>query len=767
VSTRCCGLIACIVTLALGSAAAPAVAAPVSAGHSGWTWGDPTPQGQPLTAVAFDGATGYAVGNFGTVLTSTDSGATWAGLPSGTMNDLSVVQEVSPSVVIVGGGCTVRESVNGGASFTSLPINPTEFSCPTNLASVSFSSASTGYVELTDGTVFYTADAGRTVQAKTSAPVDNGVATDLVFVSPTTGFAVSGGGGSGGVIERTTDGANSWTQVGSSPNGLNAITFVSATQGFAVGDDDTVLETTDGGATWQALPLGLPAGAGPFNLTHISCSSATTCLISTEDGKELIGTTNGGMTGAIINPSSHLLFDVAFSTGSTVVGVGANGATVLSSDGGQTFATVISTNLGFTLNASAAGIVAGGTPRSAYITGTGGHIAATVDAGASWTLLRAPTTNDVQDVAFPTTSDGFELETDGTLRSTSDGGVSWASLDTGVSGATALAATTPTNVLLIGPHGVHRSTDGGSSFASVTGRVVLSAKPKRTIGVNRLALTDSATVGGTVFAWGASGIFESTNGGGAWKVIPKPMPKAALDSVSFVSPRTGYVSTEPLFTGGGARLYFTRDRGRRWTQIELGAWPGAANVSFSSASDGLVALDYEYNRNDPYFNAVDLLATTDGGKTWQPEVIDGEQAGLILATPAADYYDEAGQSGERGKLGYGLFATTNGGLSPNPSTLRISIGRTRLTAKALKKAGDKVTVTGTLSPVTSVGEHVLVSYQTAGRSWHGGLVTVATNGDFSEVIHGITATTAFVAQSVGNGLYGGAGTPLIVLTVKK
>ncbi|MGO9959642.1 MAG: WD40/YVTN/BNR-like repeat-containing protein [Solirubrobacteraceae bacterium] len=756
-SIRCCGLIACIVTLALGSAAA--LAAPVSVGHSGWTWGDPTPQGQALTAVAFDGATGYAVGNFGTILTSTDSGATWTGLSSGTINDLSVVQEVSPSVVIVGGGCTVRESVNGGASFTSLPINPTESSCATNLASVSFSSATTGYVELIDGTMFYTDDAGQTVQAKTSAPVNGAVATDLVFVSPTTGFAVSGAGGSGGVIERTTDGANSWTQVGSSPNGLNAITFVSATQGFAVGDDDTVLETTNGGATWTAQPLTLPAGAGPFSLTHISCSSPTTCLMSTQDGKELIGTTDGGMTGTIINPSSQLLLDVAFSTGSTVVGVGEDGATVLSADGGQTFPTVVSTNLGFTLNASGAGIVAGGTSGSAYITGTSGHIAATVNDGASWTLLRAPTTNDVHDVAFPTTGDGFELETDGTLRSTSDGGVSWASLDTGVSGAAALAATTPTNVLLIGPHGVHRSTDGGSSFRSVSGQVVLSTKPKRTINVARLALTDAQTVGGTVFAWGAGGLFASTSGGGAWKAIPEPLAKG-LDGVSFVSPSTGYVLTD-----GGARVYFTRDLGRKWTQIALGAWPVAAGISFSSASDGLVALA-DNNFQDPYFDAVDLLATTNGGKTWQPEVIDGEQAGLILATPAADYYDEAGQNGGVNP-GYGLFATTDAGLSPNPSTLKISIGRTRLTAKALKKAGDKVTVTGSLSPVTSIGEHVLVSYQTAGRSWRGGLVTVATNGDFSEVIPGISATTAFVAQSVGNGLYGGAGTPLTVLTVKK
>jgi photosystem II stability/assembly factor-like uncharacterized protein len=758
---RCCWLTAGICALVLGASAAPAVAAPVSVGHSGWTWGDPTPQGQQLSAVAFDGATGFAVGNFGTVVGSTDGGATWTGLPSGTINDLSTVQVVSPSVVIVGGGCTVRESVNGGASFTSMPINPSESTCPTNVASFSFSDPTTGYVELTDGTILYTSDGGQTIQAKTSAPINNGGATGLDFVSPTTGFAVSGVSGSGtggGVIERTTDSANSWTQVGSSPQGINAITFVSATQGFAVGDKDTLLASSDGGATWTAEPLTLPAGSGPFDLSQISCSSATTCLISTQDGKELIRTADGGMTGSIVSPSSQLLFDVAFSTGSNVVGVGANGATVLSADGGLTFSNVISSDLGFTLNSGGAGIVAGGAAGSAYIPGTNGQIAATANDGASWGLLRAPTTNDVQDVAFPNTSTGFELESDGTLRTTSDGGVAWASQDTGVSSASALAATSTQNVLLIGPRGVNRSTDGGSSFSRVTSKVVLASKPKRTTTVAKLALTSSETVGDTVFAWGASGLFESTNGGGTWKLIPKPLPKGSLVSVSFVSASTGYAMDN------SQRLFFTRNSGRKWTQLESVGYPSLASLSFSSASDGLVALGNSNLSND--FNSIDVLATTNGGKSWQPEVIDGEQAGSILATPGADYYDEAGQSNSDYALQEGLFATTNGGLSPHSSTLSISIGAKKLTAAKLRKAGNKVTVKGKLSPVTSVGEQVLVTYHAVGKSWHRQLVTVATDGDFTLVVHGIKATTDFFASAVGNGLYGGAGTPASVLTVK-
>jgi photosystem II stability/assembly factor-like uncharacterized protein len=741
--------------LVLGLTSAPALAAPVSVGHSGWAWGNPTPQGDALSEVAFDGPTGYAVGMFGTVVRSQDSGATWTGLPSGTVDDLTVVQQVSPSVVVVGGGCTVRESVNSGASFLSLPINPTDSSCPTNVASFSFSDPTHGYVELTDGTMLFTSDAGQTVQAKTSAPVNGGVATALDFLSPTTGFAVSGGT-AGGVIERTTDSANSWTEVGSAASGLNGITFVNPTTAYAVGDHNTLLESLDGGASWSKQPLALPPGAGPFNLAHISCSSPTTCLISTKDGRELIRTVDSGLTGTIVNPSSQLLFDVAFSTGTSVVGVGDKGATVLSADAGVTFPTVISSNLHL-VSSDAAEIRPGGASGSAYIPGASGQIAATTTGGASWKLLRAPTTNTVADVAFPTTTKGFELESDGTFRSTANGGQSWRSVDTGVANASTLAATSGQNVLLIGPRGVNRSTDGGATFNAVPGKVVLAAKPrKRTIAVGRLALQSSQTIGATVLAWGTTRLVESKTGGRSWAVIPTPLPKAALDGVSFVSATTGYV-----LTGGASRLFFTRDSGRKWSEIDSLGGSAVANVSFSSASDGIAAVTGAGGSATIPFNDVDVLRTGDGGRTWQPEIIDGNQSGVILASHGVDYYANLVSTFA------GLFATTNGGVSPRPSVLSISIGHPKLTVKALKQAGHKVTVKGRLKPVTSNGERVTVSYRRAGGSWSQRQATVASNGAFTVVIGGIRGTTDFVAQAVGNGLFGGAGTPAARLTVTR
>src|ERR671912_103616 len=70
-----------LLPLALLAFASPAQAA-VGVGHSGWQWGNPQPQGNTLNAVDFAGGTGYAAGNFGTVLRTDDSGATWRALPA-------------------------------------------------------------------------------------------------------------------------------------------------------------------------------------------------------------------------------------------------------------------------------------------------------------------------------------------------------------------------------------------------------------------------------------------------------------------------------------------------------------------------------------------------------------------------------------------------------------------------------------------------------------------------------------------------------------
>src|SRR3954468_13999076 len=97
-----------LAALALLGAPAAAHAAPVQVAHAGWTWGSPLPQGDSLSSLAFQGARGYAVGEFGTMLRTDDGGATWTGVATGLTEDLDTVRMISPNSVVVAGGCPVR-----------------------------------------------------------------------------------------------------------------------------------------------------------------------------------------------------------------------------------------------------------------------------------------------------------------------------------------------------------------------------------------------------------------------------------------------------------------------------------------------------------------------------------------------------------------------------------------------------------------------------------------------------------------------------------
>ncbi|HYM55722.1 MAG TPA: hypothetical protein VES97_10190, partial [Solirubrobacteraceae bacterium] len=474
------------------------------------------------------------------------------------------------------------------------------------------------------------------------------------------------------------------------------------------------------------------------------------CLLATAPASGgntnvLVRTTDGGTTGALVSASEQNLLAVAFSTASNAVAVGQNGATVLSSDGGTTFPTQISHRLGAAFSKR---IRIGQSPTDAYAPGQAGQIAATTNGGVSWSLLRVPTSAELVDVGFPTTEVGYAVNSDGTVFRTATSGLTWSILSSGGGAPTALLAPNANSVLLIGPRGVRRSTNAGASFAAVNATVVTGHKHGKPVKAKLASFNLSGgaqTAGTAVFAFG-SDVLESTNGGARWTLVPRPLPKRTVSAISFVSPTTGYEISS-------GRLFFTRNGGRSWKEIlSVGssAIGGAAGLSFSSASTGYLLSKFGGAGKFP-------LRTSDGGRTWTPEILPTGITAVAAAGPV-DY--AAGGAG-------GLFQTTDGGLSANPSTLKLAIsGARKLSVAKLKKAGNRVHLAGRLSPAAG-GEEVVISYISTGGSWHSKAVTVTSSGTFALVLSGIRASTSFVAQWSGNDLDSGAGTPAVQLTVTK
>lgn len=721
------------VKTALGAALAAAVlaalpAAPASAnvqvGASGWQWGNPLPQGNTVRAMSFAGSTGYAAGDFGTLLKTTDGGSTWTGLPVGTFQGLTVVQALDPDTVFAGGGCVARRSTDGGRTFTAVRFSAVESFCRNRLRDLSFVSKDAGYLLLDDGSVFATDDGGtqfapRTAVPDTSAAGGGSEPGAVAFVDGRTGYATSGT-----KVFQTLDGGVSWRAVGSG-NGaqINRLWFASSTQGFAVGNAGLVLRTDDGGATW--IPQPTPPGAP--SLTSIRCNTSAVCILTTSGGRELIRVTDaGGAQPTVVSAATDPVYAAAFASPQRVAAAGERGTTVVSDDTGATFAPV-----GGRIDGRFMLVRAGGLPGTAYAPGHEGRLAKTTDGGRTWTTGNVPTTAGLLDVSFPTVAVGYALDFDGGLFRTDNAGATWKALGTGSTRhPNAVLAPDAASVLVVGPRGIRRSVDAGETFDSVRSRAV-----QRTA-LYRVA---EAHAGTAIFTWGPARLARSTDRGRTWSALPLPGRDVRVSQASFANGKAG------LLTDMTGRVWRTTNAGRRWTLLTaVGTEAVYGPVADSPRTATLVA---------PRFGGLTggyLLRTDDGGATWQPQFVVSEPIQAVASGGGVDYLLAGGAN---------LLFSTTGGVAGDPSELTVATKRRHLTRPG------RAIVTGRLRPARG-GAQVTVSMRTPGaRRWSHQTASVASNGTFVTAWRIPRGTTTFVAQWTGDFASAGAGSRPLTVTV--
>ena len=224
-----------------------------------WTQQLPNPA-TFATSVAFhsihfpvDTMNGWAVGDGGLIVNTTDGGANWNRQATPTPEDLYDVWFTDNSTGFAAGnhGMILR-TADGGATWLRAP--PVGGDPLVQLNAVDFSNnGSIGLAVGATGTILLTLDGGASW-----VPQTNPSAADLFGVSvPKTGSgSVAYACGASGTILKTanlTAATPTWTS--STPGGANtlrAILFPTGdTTGYACGDGTTLLHTTDG-ATWNA-----------------------------------------------------------------------------------------------------------------------------------------------------------------------------------------------------------------------------------------------------------------------------------------------------------------------------------------------------------------------------------------------------------------------------------------------------------------------------------------------------------------------------------
>ncbi|MDT7713535.1 MAG: hypothetical protein QOG46_2361 [Pseudonocardiales bacterium] len=744
-STKRLGLRSVAVTAALVTLYAGAAAASVRVPLSGWNWGNPAPQGNALGAIDFQAGRGYAVGAAGTALRTDDGGATWSGLATGTAADLARLQIIDPDTVTILGsdGCVLRRTDDGGKTFHKIFI-VAETDCPDRVRAATFVDKATGYLLLADGSVLRTTDGGQSFAKQTAIPgtvasatPGGAVAKELVFNGPDSGIAfVSPGGGAASVAYFTTDAGISWKPLAIPAGNVERVYRFDANTLYAIGAE-TLLRSTDAGLTWTKQAF----GAG-LTLTSIGCADAVTCLLTTSKG-ELDRTSDGGTTATTITASSVPLFGAAFATPARAVAVGAAGQTVVSDDAGVNYVPI-----GGDIGGQFSLVRRGPVPSAAFAPGAKGQLALTADGGVTWKVANVSTSADLRDTSWPDLRTGYALDVRGGLFRTQNSGLTWQTLSAGPGGAAQAVVAVPggSTVLLFGPRGIKRATNGGE-FNAVASKVV-----------NRATLSDAQLAGAAIFTWGPRALLASTNKGTTWKAVKLPTKKTRVRQVAFVSRSAGFL----LDTA--ARVWRTGNGGRSWTQSVSAGTQQITGITFGSATSGYLSVrGFGEDRTSGY-----VLHTTDAGRSWRPQAISTGSIGPsgIVAADASHAYSlvqpDAGPA-----LARRFFFTATGGEAGAASPLKIKATPARLTRRSLKRTRGKVTITGTLGGAIG-GEQITVSGRALnGVEWSSKTATAGANGGSFSATFNVNGAAVFVAQWAGDSGRTGVGTaPLVVKLTK-
>ncbi|HOZ06821.1 MAG TPA: YCF48-related protein [candidate division Zixibacteria bacterium] len=383
-----------------------------------------------LLGVAYAGGNSlWAVGENGVFLSSDDRGASWEVVDLGVTAHLtSVASDGAGGGIITGLNGTVLVTSDNGATWAAA-----QSGYALDLYASS-SPAADNFWASGDAAVFRSADAGETWEQRVTGTSLLPTLTDIVFVSPDSGFAV----GYTGTILRTTDAGQTWVTVrqGSAfapAEWFSAAAFTDNLHVWAVGRTGLppyyllVVRTSDGGESWERFEFPdnppdpdnpAPDTAWGKNVVFLDDLTGYICA-----GDSILYTTTGGASWVkqaspdTVTPP-RTIHDLSFADATHAWAVGKNGLILQTTDGltWEIPTDTVKTTLWAVDCFDANGVVA---------VGNGGEIWRTTDGGTTWSKVSSPTKSTLIDVSFVDAQSGKAVGQNGTVLSTGDGGRTW------------------------------------------------------------------------------------------------------------------------------------------------------------------------------------------------------------------------------------------------------------------------------------------------------------------------------------------------------
>jgi photosystem II stability/assembly factor-like uncharacterized protein len=534
---------------------------PTSPESVAWSqvWENPRPQGNDLEDVAFvDGSNGWAVGNFHTILHTSDGGSSWLpqNSPSGFTGHLYAVTFADMNNGwAVGDNGSILHTSNGSdvlATWTQQISGATG-----QFYDVVCTDVNTAWTLGHDG-VFHTSDGGTSWVRQESAGegYDTG---GMCFINSTCGWVTARlyFGNYCSVILQTTDGGATWIE---HPNGpcdyLCSVSFVDSTHGWTVGQSGRTFPTTDGGVTWTEQRFTPSYSSNSSQVVFRDLNNGWVTVSDYADYGEY--------------PRSVSYRDAAWRT----------------EDGGVTW----------TAMTSGGRSIAVPDLNQVWIVGTAGSISHSADGGITITGQTQCVTNSViRDMKFVTETEAWAVGDDGLILHTTDGGLDWSSQDLMTDAdLNAIALIDENTMIAVGSTTGYQAEilrifggGGGWNTASFGGVGELYD----------VAFADRMNG----FAVGSGGAMLRTKDGGSTWIVYDAGTTNTIQAIIFTNAVSGWAIT-------GNSVLHTVDGGETWQRTTLPGIRYATDISFSTPQNGVIVGDYGM-----------VLHTTDAGATWAVE----------------------------------------------------------------------------------------------------------------------------------------------------
>ncbi|MBL7924577.1 MAG: T9SS type A sorting domain-containing protein [Bacteroidia bacterium] len=549
-----------------------------------WKWLHPAPQGNHISQLSFiSNATGWAAGEKGALIKTTNGGSSWTAQYAGIVNDISGMQFPDSLHGFIASESEFLVSSNSGQSWS------IRYRFPSNFISALFMlDADTGFAGLSNGSgigqLYKTTNGGSTWTS-----VLNNAAGDILdlYMKPSGVGVLSG---TSGLLMRTTDFGATWTPVtiGTSMD-LHDVSMPTNNHVYVAGDTE-LYQSTDGGQSFS--PIGNPGSGAGAGLLSIDFGNSTNGVAGCTGGNIFYTTNAGSSWNQYV---SNAWFDaraVFANNGLNFFVGGSNGGLLKTGNSGSTWLDLSSRVAEFRLNA-----IDAVTTSTAYAAGASGVILQTSNNGNTWT---AQTSNaggeDLNDLFFINPSTGLAVGSNGTMVKTSDGGINWNFVFSGIGESMYGLARAANNKLYVcGANGkLAFSNDNGDTWTDL---------PTSFTGLG-YAFTEVQCFGNDtlVISTDQPYLVSTYDNGLSWNLLNNGS-SFECSAMYFRNAMYGWIGT----TVG--EVYATTDGGNTWTlayQTQSNAPVGA--IRFSDPLNGW------------FFSGNEIFRTADGGGVWGREI---------------------------------------------------------------------------------------------------------------------------------------------------